>query len=47
MFILFCFFIFIVLIFVYFKRIHLYVDFASFFRKSFEKNDDVFRAICI
>ena len=42
MIILFCLFIVIVLIFVYIKRIHLHIDFQSFFRKSFEKNDDKF-----
>lgn len=42
MIILFCLFIVIILIFVYLKRIHLHIDFLSFFRKSFEKNDDKF-----
>ena len=42
MIILFCLFIVIILIFVYIKRIHLHIDFQSFFRKSFEKNDDRF-----
>lgn len=42
MIILFCLFIVILLIFVYIKRIHLHIDFQSFFRKSFEKNDDEF-----
>lgn len=42
MIILFVIFIVLVLIFVYFNRIHLHVDFQSFFRKSFEKNDDKF-----
>ena len=42
MIILFVIFIVLVLIFVYFNRIHLHVDFASFFRRSFAKNDDKF-----
>ena len=42
MIILFVIFIVLVLIFVYFSRIHLHIDFQSFFRKSFGKNDDKF-----
>lgn len=35
-------FVIIVLIFSYLLRIHLHIDFGSFFRKSFEKQDDKF-----
>lgn len=35
-------FVIIVLIFSYLLRIHLHIDFGSFFRKSFQKQDDKF-----
>lgn len=42
MFIFLILFILFICLFVYIRRIHLHIDFQSFFRRSFEKNDDKF-----